>query len=68
MDQATVDKAFVRTNLNDEQKKIVDQIEEGYRKLAHEVADLLPDSREKSLAITNLQQSKMWAIEAVAKN
>lgn len=28
--------------------------------------DALPDSREKALAMTNLQQAVMWAVAAVA--
>jgi hypothetical protein len=32
------------------------------------INDLCPDSREKSLAITNLEQAVMWANAAIARN
>ena len=36
--------------------------------LARMIEDCCPDSREKSLAITNVQQSVMWANAAIAVN
>lgn len=51
-----------------------------YRQQAHEAVraqclrlavalnDLLPDGREKSLAITNLEQTMFWANAAVARD
>ena len=36
--------------------------------LAIAVDEICPDGREKALAITNLQQAKMWASAAVAIN
>lgn len=38
------------------------------RSLAHVVQDNCPESREKSLALTNLQQAVMWANAAIAIN
>lgn len=42
------------------------------RQLAHELAKTInqdcPESREKALAITNLQQAVMWANAAIAIN
>jgi len=62
-----VDKLFNSKILNDEQKRNVDKVSEAFICVAHVVSEL-PDSREKSLAITNLQQAKMWSVEAIAKN
>jgi hypothetical protein len=39
-----------------------------YRQLAHDMVEALPDSREKSLAITALEESLMWANAAIARN
>jgi hypothetical protein len=39
-----------------------------YRQLAHDIAEALPDSREKSLAFTALEESLMWANAAIARN
>jgi len=36
--------------------------------LAHIIVDLCPESRERSLAITNVQQTIMWANAAIACN
>lgn len=38
------------------------------RNLAMSINALCPDSREKSLALTNLQQSVMWANASIAIN
>jgi len=38
------------------------------KELAFCIQDLCPDSREKSLAITNLQQAVMWANASIAIN
>lgn len=42
------------------------------RNLAHNYADYLqkacPDSRELSLALTNLEQTVMWANASIARN
>ena len=36
--------------------------------LAHDIATLTPQSREQSLALTNLEQAVMWANAAIARN
>jgi hypothetical protein len=36
--------------------------------LAHSLNELCPESREKSLALTNLQQAVMWANASIAIN
>lgn len=45
---------------------------EALRNKAKEFAELInascPDSREKSLAITNLEQASMWANASIARN
>lgn len=37
-------------------------------KFAIVIADLCPESREKSLAITHLEQAVMWANASIARN
>ena len=39
-----------------------------YKRLAMDMARTLPESREKSLAITKLEESLMWANAAIARN
>lgn len=43
-------------------------IREGAKELARIIDEKCPDSREKSLALTNLQQSVMWANASIAIN
>jgi hypothetical protein len=38
------------------------------KELAEQINDMCPDSREKSLAITNLEQAIMWANASIARN
>jgi len=38
------------------------------KSLANEIDELAPDSREKSLAITHLEETVMWANAAIARN
>jgi hypothetical protein len=42
------------------------------RSMGHDLASLItadcPDSREKSLALANLEQAVMWANAAIARN
>lgn len=38
------------------------------KELAELIEDCCPDSREKSLACTNLEQAVMWANASIARN
>lgn len=44
------------------------QLREKAKELAHLINELCPDSREKSLAITELETSVMWANASIARN
>lgn len=44
-----------------------EQLREEFHALAGLMNVLLPESREKALAVTNLEQSLMWANAAVAR-
>lgn len=43
-------------------------IRKACRDLAHTLQEMLPSGREKSLAITNLEQVMFWANAAVARD
>jgi hypothetical protein len=43
-------------------------IREKAKELAYLIDELCPNSREKSLAFTNLEQSVMWANASIARN
>lgn len=44
------------------------QIREKAKELAYLIDELVPQSREKSLAITKLEESVMWANASIARN
>lgn len=50
------------------QAEIYQQIREKAKELAYLIDDLALNSREKSLAMTNLEQAVFWANAAVARN
>lgn len=43
-------------------------VRDGCLALAIEINDLAPEGREKSLAITHLEESMMWANAAIARS
>lgn len=45
-----------------------EQIRETAKELAAMILDACPESREKSLALTNVQQAVMWANASIAIN
>lgn len=45
-----------------------ERIREQAKQLGEEILDHCPESREKSLALTNLEQTVMWAVAAIARN
>lgn len=43
-------------------------IREKAKELAYLIDELCPDSREKSLAITKIEEASMWANASIARN
>lgn len=43
-------------------------IREKSKELAHMIDELCPNSREKSVAMTNLETAVMWANASIARN
>lgn len=44
------------------------QLREAFSQLYDKIQQLAPDSREKSVALTHLETTAMWAIKAVVCN
>ncbi|AQR77220.1 hypothetical protein ABNB59_17225 [Paenibacillus larvae] len=44
------------------------ELREEAKELAYLINEICPNSREKSLAITNLEQVVMWANASIARN
>lgn len=53
---------------NAEVSHALDVLTISFTELAEHLAMSLPEGREKSLAITNLEQASMWSKAAVARN
>ena len=68
IDAAEIEKRFTH-HAPDAAKQVTHERCRGaYRDLAVGIAMTLPESREKSLAITALEESLMWANAAIARN
>lgn len=52
----------------DGQPEIYTAIREKAKELAYLIDEKVPNSREKSLAMTKLEETVMWANSAVARN
>ncbi|MEK3735499.1 hypothetical protein MKX64_24090 [Paenibacillus sp. FSL M8-0334] len=50
------------------QPEVYQEIREKAKELAYLIDELAPNSREKALAMTNLEQAVFWANAAVARN
>lgn len=59
---------FYAVPFNEDQIDISDTVRSGFAGLMDTLDDILPDSREKSLAVTNLQQAAFWANDCIARN
>ena len=44
------------------------QLRDKAKELAELVVELCPDSRERSLALTKIEESSMWANASIARN
>lgn len=51
-----------------DQIKDIEELRERAIVLAEEIEHLCPPTRERSLAITNLEQALMWAVASIARN
>lgn len=51
-----------------DQPQRYNDIREGAKELAFRIFDMCPESRERSLALTNLEQAIFWANASIARN
>lgn len=58
--------AFTSHSPSPEVQAIMTRVRESYQALAGLLDGAIPESREKSLAFTALEESAMWAIKALA--
>lgn len=68
MSQYDVNHIYAHHPTHDGQLRRYKCIREGAKLMAKLILDSCPDSRERSLALTNMEQSVMWANAAIARN
>lgn len=68
MKQETINNNFKYHAPKEGQAEKYDMIRAQAKKTAELISGICPDSREKSLALTNLEQAMMWANASVARN
>jgi hypothetical protein len=54
--------------LDEDKQQVLEAVREQFERLLSEVDDLLPESREKSLVVTNVEQAYLWARQCVEQN
>lgn len=68
MEKQMIERNFTYHPPNDEQREIYQEIRDRAKYLALLLNDICPDSREKSLALTKLEESVFWANASIARN
>lgn len=68
MTKDQIDNNFSFHQPDEEKAKKHDEIREKHREVAQFVRRTCPDCRERSLAITKLEEASMWANAAIARN
>ena len=63
-----IENAFTYHEPKDGQPARYKHIRDKAKDLAHIINDQCPESREKAVAITKLEESVMWANAAIARN
>lgn len=68
MEQTDLENRFSFHPATDETGEQHDVVRSDCRALAHHLNKFLPEGREKSLAITHLEEVMMWSNAAIARN
>lgn len=63
-----IDSRFKYYRATDETAPKFERVRDLTAELAHALNNLAPDSREKSLALTHLEEVMFWANAAIARN
>ena len=68
MDLAEIDDRFTHYPISAGKLNRQDVLRESFRKLAHEVNDMMPDGREKELSIQMLESALFYSDAAIARD
>ena len=63
-----IEKNFSYHQPKGDQPERYEAIRDEAKKLAYVISNLCPDSRERSLALTKLEEAIMWANASIARN
>lgn len=63
-----IENNFKQHDLTDLQRRHTNMIRVVTKELAQRINDICPDSREKSIALTKLEEVMMWANASIARN
>ena len=63
-----IDNNFIHHPPYGNQQNRYEQLRQRGKELAQLILDLTPESREQSLALTNLEQAIFWANASIARN
>lgn len=62
-----IEKNFTYHPLKEGQPELYNSIRDKAKQLAYTINDICPESREKSLAMTKLEEALMWANASIAR-
>lgn len=68
MDNAELDKRFRHHPPKGDQEERYTKVRAAFRQLADVINELCPESREKSVAFTELETAQFWANASIARN
>lgn len=68
LSDAEIQNRFTYHRPEGDQPKRYEKLREKAKELAYLIRDLCPDSRERSLAMTDLESSVMWANASIARH
>ena len=67
MEENEIEKRFSYHSAKESQQVRFEQIRDAAKRFAHLINDLCPEGREKSLAITSLEQAQFWANASIVR-
>jgi hypothetical protein len=68
MDENDLNNRFIYHKPKNDQAIRYEMLRDSARNFAEQINDKCPDSREKSLAMTHLEECVMWANASIARN
>lgn len=68
MDKKTIDRNFTYHPPSDEQARNYETLRKSAKSFAMKILKHCPDSREKSVAFTKLEDALMWANASIARH